>query len=534
MSEEKNSQQETEESQVGMDTFFSDSPAPVIQNPEKKGMSKNIRMLIAATAALIVIGCALTVILLTGKNSEQNESSLDIDSLAEGLLDDDEKNAVMLNPESADDLKEIRISNIDQFRVYQNAEKTSEDDAGYTIEGYEDIPLDTGYLSTLVKNASELSADQLVEENAPDLEKYGLSNPVSQVVMSYQDGTDFEFSVGSTSPMDSSKTYCAVDGSVYLVKSSLMNNYQKELKFFFSKTILEKPADDAYPIVESLRIQRKDLEKDLYMEYAYDVAEDDSVGGTAATHVLREPVFAYLNVEKSVDVTNGMFGLTAAEIVKTHPSAEELENAGISDPFCTVTMICDDGNSYILKIGDSYTTESGSAAYYAVLDGTDILYGIADTRAVWATVQAGDITSANIFGTYVWDIAVLDVTAGDKKLVFNGSGTDQNDYVVTENNQECDTERFRQFYKFLLYIYGEELYLDADLPASAPDAEIHLVSQDSREDYIISFYKMGGLNAMIAVNGIPTYKIRSSCVDTVLHNIDIFDNPDEEFIMTWQ
>ena len=133
MSEEKNSQQETEESEAGKDTFFSDAPAPVIQNPEKKGISKNIRMLIAAVTALIVLGGALTAVLLTNKNSEQDVDSLDVSSLAEGLLDDDEKNAVMLNPESADDLKEIIISNQDDFRVYKNAEKTSEDDAGYTI-----------------------------------------------------------------------------------------------------------------------------------------------------------------------------------------------------------------------------------------------------------------------------------------------------------------------------------------------------------------------------------------------------------------
>ncbi len=534
MSEEKNSQQETEESQAGMDTFFSDSPAPVIQKPEKKGMSKNVKMLIAAVAALVILGGALTAILLVNKNSEQDTSSLDVDSLAEGLLDDDEKNAVMLNPESADDLKEIRISNQDAFRVYKNAEKTSEDDAGYTIEGYEDIPLDTGYISTLVKNASQLSADQLVEEKASDLEKYGLDKPVSQVVMSYQDGTDFTFSVGSVSPMNNAQTYCAVDGNVYLVKSSLMNNYEQGLKFFFSKTVLEEPAEEEYPIVESLRIQRQDLNTDLYMEYAYDVTEDDSVGGTAATHVLREPVFAYLNVEKSADVTNGLFGLTANEIVTVHPSETELEQAGMNQPFCTVTMVCDDGNTYVLKLGNQYQTESGESNYYAVLEGTDILYGIADSRAVWATVQAGDITSANIFGTYVWDIATLEVTAGEKKLLFNGSGTDQNDYTVTKNGETCDTERFRLFYKFLLYIYGEELYLDAELPASAPEAEIHLVSQNGKEDYVISFYKMGGLNAMIAVNGTPTYKIRSSCVDTVLHNIEIFDNPDEEFVMTWQ
>ncbi len=532
MSEKEHSEQQ--EPEAGMDTFFSDSPAPVISNPEKKGMSKNVKTLIAAVAALAVLGGALAVALSVTKDSGEEVSSIDIDTMANQLLDDDEKNAVLLNPEVSDDLKEIRISGKDDFRVYQLSPKTDDADAVYTIEGYEDIPLDKGYISTLVNNASELSATQLIEENASDLSKYGLSNPVSEVVMCYQDGTEFKFSVGDASPTDSSQVYCAVDGSVYFIKSSLMHSYAQNLKFFFSKTILEKPDDDNYPIVDSLRIQRQNLDTDMYMEYAYDVQEDSSVGGTAATHVLREPIFAYLNVEKSSDITNGMFGLTAEEIVTVHPSEEELAKAGTDNPFCTVTMACDDGNTYVLKFGNTYTTESGSTAYYTVLEGTDILYGVADTRAVWAAVQPGDITSANIFATYVWNIATLDVTAGDKKLNFVGEGSDQNDYTVTKNGETCDTERFRQFYKFLLYVYGEELYLDAELPDSAPDAEVHLTTQNGREDYTVSFYKLEGLTSVIAVNGTPTYKIRSSCVDTLLHNIEIFDNPDEEFIMTWQ
>ncbi len=534
MSEKKFSQQQdTEDSQAGMDTFFADAPVTVSENPEKKGLSKNIRTLIAAVAALVILGGALTAVLLLNPGPEEETDSVDVSSLANQLLDDEDK-AILLNDESADDLTEIQISNTDQFRVYQMADKTEDTDAVYTIEGYESIPLDKDYLSTLVKNASSLSADQLIEENPEDLAKYGLSTPAADVVMHYRDGTDFAFSVGSVSPMDSTKTYCAVNGSVYLIKTSLMANYQKNINFFFSTVILEKPADDQYPIVESLRVQRKNLDYDLYMEYAYENVEDTSVGGTAATHVLREPVFAYLNVEKSSDITNGMFGLTAAEIAAIHPSEEEIENAGLNDPFCTVTMSCDDGNTYVLKFGNTYTTASGSTAYYTLLEGTDILYGVADTRAVWTTVQPGDITSANIFGTYVWNIARLDVTAGDEKLAFAGQGTNQDDYIVTKNGQECDTERFRLFYKFLLYIYGEELFLDMELPDHAPDAEVHLATQNGREDYTISFYRLSGLTSMIAVDGVPTYKIRSSCVDTVLHNIEIFDNPDEDFIMTWQ
>ena len=262
MSEKEHSEQQ--EPEAGMDTFFSDSPAPVISNPEKKGMSKNVKTLIAAVAALAVLGGALAVALSVTKDSGEEVSSIDIDTMANQLLDDDEKNAVLLNPEVSDDLKEIRISGKDDFRVYQLSPKTDDADAVYTIEGYEDIPLDKGYISTLVNNASELSATQLIEENASDLSKYGLSNPVSEVVMCYQDGTEFKFSVGDASPTDSSQVYCAVDGSVYFIKSSLMHSYAQNLKFFFSKTLLEKPDDDNYPIVDSLRIQRQNLDTDMY------------------------------------------------------------------------------------------------------------------------------------------------------------------------------------------------------------------------------------------------------------------------------
>lgn len=530
MSENNFSEQnETEEFEAGKDTFF----AETVNSPEipvKKGMSKNIKALLISIIALVLAGSVLTILLLTQKDEESDV--LDTESMAEALNDD--AGAVLLNEETADNLKEIQIVNEDQFRVYQVSAKTDDTEAVYTIEGYEDIPLDTGYISTLVNNGSELSADRLVEENAEDLAKYGLSEPSAKVVMTYADGTKFEFSVGDVSPTETTEVYCAVGNNVYLVKNSLVSNYQKKTDFFFSKIMLEKPAEEDMPIVESLRINRKDLDYDLYMEYSYEQAEDDSVGGTAATHILYEPVFAYLNVEKSSDVISSMFGLTAEEIAEIHPTAESLAQAGMNDPFCTVTMKCDDGETHVLKFGNTYTTaESEKTAYYAMIDDTDILYGVADTRAVWTTVQAGDITSANIFGTYVWDIAELNVTAGGKELTFSGEGEDAKTYTVTKNGETCDVERFRNFYKFLLNIYGEELYLDMELPATTPDAEVHLTTQDGKEDYTISFYKTDSLNAMIAVNGTPTYKIRSSCIDTLIHNVEIFDGT-EEFAMTWQ
>ncbi|MDE6087040.1 MAG: DUF4340 domain-containing protein [Oscillospiraceae bacterium] len=528
---------ENETTDAGMETFFADSPAVNYETAPQPGMSRNVKYLIAGVLALVILGTALTILLLLSKQQEDSQP-IDTDSLAEQLLDDEDK-AVLVNPQEADDLQAIEISNpgnSENFRVYLKTPATEESNAVYTIEGLEDVALDTGLISTLVNNASELSANSLVSENIPDseLSKYGLNQPAADVIMHYADGTDFAFSVGNPSPMDDSATYCLINQNLYLVKTSLMANYQKASSSFVSSTILEDPGDENRPIVETLRIARENLDYDIVLEYDEETASDDTVGGTASQHKMIEPVPVFLNVERSSDIISGMFGLTAVEVAQIHPSESDLIRAGIDHPFCTVTMQCDDGNQYILHFGKSYTTKNDTSAYYAYLEGVNLLYGVSESRAVWTSVLPGDIHSANIFNTYVWDIADLDIITDSQELHFSGTGTGSDDYTVTKNGETCDTERFRLLYRFLLNIYGDELFFETDLPAGDPDVEISLRTQDGKEDYKITFYQTSDLNGIIAVDDIPTYKIRSSCIDTIRHNLEIFDNPDEEFILTWQ
>ncbi len=530
MDEEKQNLSEQEElQQAGLDTFFADQ-APQEKKPERTGgMSKSVKGLIAGVSALVLLGGGLTAALLLGgddgEDAGQSGSSGSVGDASEPSGD-----MILLNPSLAADVTQVEIDGAESFTVYRSAEATEESDAVYSIKGMEDIPMNTNLLSTLIRNGSELSANQLVEENAADLSKYGLSDPEADVTMHYADGTKFRFAVGSESPMDSTATYCEVDGDVYLVKSTLMGNYANASKLFVSNTVLAEPADEDYPIVNYVRVEREDLDYDIYLEYADD---GESSGGTAAAHVMREPIFTYLNPDKSVDVTNGMFGLTAIEIADVHPTDTVLGDAGILEPLCTVTMDCDDGSTYRLYLGNPYTTESGTKCYYAYLEGVDVLYGISESAAVWATMQPGDITSANIFGTMVWDIGTLEASVGGKTLLFEGEGEDEDTYVVTKNGEACDTERFRLFYRFILNIYGEELCLGEELPEREPDGFVHVRTQDGSEDYTVSFYKLDNLNMMVAVNDQPSYKIRTSCLEAIEHNIDIFDT-DEEFILTWR
>ncbi len=518
MSEEKQKPEEVytaENAEQEADTIFG-STLPKTDAVQSGGLSKNTKRLLLGVIVLVLLGGGLAAVLLTSDKETPAEDS---------TLSTEEK--ITLNSRNAEDVTGIDVQDAEAFAVECSADGT------YSIAGLEDVTMDAALLSTLVNNGSELEADSLVEEDAADLSIYGLADTAAEVTMHYADGTDFSFRVGDAAPMGSAQTYCEVDGDVYLVRTSLLANFRKTPDKFVSTVVLAEPAEEDYPIIDSVRIERDDLDYDIYLEYDHEGSEDDSTGGVAATHVMKEPLFSYLSVDKSVAVTNGMFGLTALEIVDVHPTEKALADAGLDEPFCSVEMQCADGNTYHLEIGDAYESATGTACYYAQFEDVPLIYGLTSEDAAWARIQPGDITSANIFVSYVWDIGTLDIHAGDEDFLFKGEGTEQADYEVTKNGEVCDTERFRLLYRFLLNIYGEELYF-GELPDGEPQAEVHLVSQDGKEDYTVSFYQQTDMKTIIARDGVPSYVVRTSCLDTLLHNLEIFDDPDTAFKETWQ
>ena len=528
MSEEKDTQEKqeytAENASAEADTIFGgETVQTAAEQPGKGGMRKNTRLLIVCGAVLLVLAGTLTAVLLN-KDGGTAENSSETDATQE---------AVSLNSISGAEVERLDVKGeTESYTLVQTAPAEGDSRAVFTIEGYEDVRMNNNLLSTLPYNAGTLEADSLVEENAADLERYGLKDPRAEVTAHYADGSEFTFGIGIVSPLDSSQTYCLIDGDVYLVRTSLTGNFLFAPADFVSSTVIEEPENKDYPIVQSVRIERKDLEDDLYIEYDYEGQENNNESGSAATHILVEPVFTYLNLERSLSITNGFFGLTAKEIVALHPEKADFAKYGLDDPFCTATTVCDDGNTYVLQIGDSYTAEDGAKCYYTYLEGVNVIYGITEENDAWATVQAKDIFSPLIFDTYVWSLESVDVMARDQKVHFDCEGTKKEDFVVTKDGKTVDTERFRQLYQFILSMYADDLYLE-EIPGQEPDAEITLTTQ-SGHSYTVSFYQQSTLQTLVARDGVPTFTIRTSSLDTLAHNLEIFDDMEQEFTLTWQ
>lgn len=498
-----------------------------------------IGVICGAAVVLLLVG---GIVLLTRPTGEDSSSET-----TEAITQSPEEQAALtLSDASADDVKRISITNeTGSYQVVptknisgnkEDSTDTTETDITFGIEGWEDLPTNTALIGTLANNTASLQAEQCVEEHTEDLEKFGLGKDATQVEMQFNDGSTFSFRIGDSVVGGSSNYFALADSdTVYTVKTSLVANFSKAATDFLSTTILEEPAEEEMPEIGTVTLERADLETPIVLEQR-DTSNDENTGGTMSDHQMTSPISAYLSVERSTDIIEGLFGLTASKILEVRPDEQAKEDAGITEPFATLTLDCTDG-SYVLKIGKAVTEtneeDNTKSTYYPVmLNDEGMLYAVAADKCPWATITPTGLASKLVFTTYVWDISELEVTADGKQVSFANSGTDKDTASVTKDGKPVDTERYRLFYAFLLQTAAEEVVL-GDAPTGTPDAEIHYRTADGKEDRTVAFYQVDDFNCYITVNGQLSFQCRSGYLDALRHNLEIFDT-DEDFQTTWQ
>lgn len=507
-------------------------------------MNKRIKGIVLGCSLLAVLGGALAFLLLTDK-PEENSSSEDEHTHAKLLWD----------IENSDDIAKITVSKPDgtSFTATRKKEKTMTTDyqtqqnyetevVNYYISGLENLPMDTTGVRLLASRSNSISAGAVVQENPTDedLKKYGLDKTV-KVTFEVDNADNVSFEIGNRTPVaDYTYLRCGDDPTVYTVQTFAMEPFLKKPEEFLGTKLTQELASDDNTMVQSVRVHRKDLPYDISLEYDPYYVEENN-GGMSALHVMKEPIYCLLNVDKSEKITHGLYGLSAQQVVKPHPTAEDLTQYGFDDPFTTVDVRIDNGKTMHFELGNSYEVENTDASgkktsvkyYYGKLDGTDCIYGFSADEISYDDVQAADITAKTVIDIFVWDIGSLVYEAGDLKLAFEGKGTDKEDFVLKLNGEDTDLERYRLLYTYLLKAAAEDLVLEEIHPDTDPLVKVTVKRQDGKRDQELAFYDAGDMKAYIMINGQIRYRCRMSYVKTLIENLKIYNDTDKAFTMTW-
>lgn len=512
---------------------------------EKKGMRKGTKAIVASVGVLALLGGALAVLKLTEPEEQPAESSVVDDGEVVSLWSIESSAISNISVEKPDD------DSFSVYRVMEEQESTNSmtgetsvvEVANYYLEGYDDLPMKTVDIRTLATRVASVSSVEVIQENTPqsDLAKYGLDDPI-RVELTVDDSDPICFLVGDVTPV-SSYSYLMIEGenTVYTVTSSTVSQYREDWMAYLSTSVTSEPADDDETILETILVERSDLDYNFYFEYDSFYVENSN-GGSSAVHVMMEPLKCLLNAEKSSAVTHGIYGLTASRVEYPHPTEEQLIACGLTgeDSFVRVTTTTDAGDTIVFRLGNTYEVETEdengetvtNTYYYGYLDTVNCIYGFSADDIAFDDLEPSDITSKIIVDTYVWDIGRLTYTAGDLVLDFEGIGTSSDDYVVTCNGEDVEAERFRLLYTYLLKTAAEDLVLEDVTLTGAPMASIKLERQDGARTTDVAFYEADGMKAYIVVDGEVRFKCRKAYVNTLISNLKIF-HTEEEFTMTW-
>ena len=515
-------------------------------------MNKTAKGLIALSGVLVLLGGGYAALKLTedkGGESESSSSSETSESGKQVIIISDDTPDGPDNPNSNIEygvIKTVDVKNpTDELHVVQSGKGTNESGSSYTtytLDGYQDVAMDNSVIGTLANNANELTSEDVIAENCKDIAKYGLADPQTTVDIKYESGKEFRMLIGDEAPSGDA-TYVMIDGvdTVYTVRDSVLTNYKRTAVEFVDKTLLKSPEET--PVVKELKIERGDIDYNIVIKYDEKADDPDYTGGTSSSHLLVEPTKAYLAVERSTNVVSGMFGLSAAGIYSVHCTDADIAEAGLSDPFCRVTMSCEDGSEYVLLLSELFTDSEYGKCCYGMLEGGNVIFIISEDKAQWTTVMPVDIASKIFLAAYVWNLSDLSVecNTGDKaEFRLTKKNPDEKkdsykaeDFNITKNGESFDSERFRQFYGFLISGNAENFALGEEIPATEPMVKMQYTDSYTGETETLEFYEKTAMSALIVVDGEAKFTVTKSFVDTLIHNVQILDT-DEEFKLTWK
>ncbi len=515
-------------------------------------LSKTTRTVIIAAAVLLVLGALLLVLMMTGSDNNDSsgaatdESGTSESSSAEAESSSSGSDKTAITDKEQENVLRLEVTNDTGSFSFdrQQREVSSTDDDGnvststeyyWTSPELEGVDHNDSTIGSLVRCMAGLSAYSTVEENAEDLEKYGLAEPAAEVKLTFDDGSTADICFGIRNPAATNYVYCLTKGSNDVMQASWYSTGSVfyDIKDFVNLVLTESYDANNAQELDYLTIERKDLDEPIRIKYMYDIAEasedEDSVITTFNTHRITAPITAELDTTNGQTVCYGLYALSASSCEYINATEEDIAAVGLDDPFCKVSFKYG-SKARVLLLGNEIRSEadddSGTSTvtgYYAMFEGGDIIYSISTDNAPWYTCQVQDIMSRRPISPYIYTVDTLTVTTPDAEYVFTVSG-DADDHSFTCGDTVLNDSSFKSFYQHLITSMGEELYFSDEQPEPYITVDFKYREEYwdtyGRSEDIIVFYKSDDRKNIVSVNGSIIYKVRQIYTQRLLENIE--------------
>lgn len=364
---------------------------------------------------------------------------------------------------------EVEAENIKTLVFQLEGEKVTwvQEDGAWSLEGWDDFPVDAGKISNLTAAIKSLKAGRTLND-IQNLQDYGLKEPVNTVQVTLNDGTTETIHIGNKNP-STNDTYVYLDEEkekVYTVADDLGTT--------FSGTVFDFAKGEEYPSLVASSIKKIEVTK-KENSYIVENTEDSSTGWYVTDEAGGQKKADSTEASSLQSTIAGMgfsgyyaydcedwsaYGLDKPrmelKIVYTQEDTTEEEDEDKKAEPVTKEMTLYVGN------------RSQDGNYYVRLNDSAEVHGI--SQSTIDTIKNGeafDYWNKTMDGITLADMDHLDVTYGGKTYTMKQTVTEKAESSDTEeetktvttyyvNDEEVDGTDFASFYNAALGVLCQE------------------------------------------------------------------------------
>lgn len=480
-------------------------------------MKKNTKIILGSVIGLAVLGAATLALVLTQPKDDTANSGTSSDT------------SVSITDYETDDISTLTVTNESGEYTINRLGKEK-----WGIDSIPEALANSSSYSNAMSSAGGMSAKQVVEENATDLAKYGFDKPTATIKMTFKDNKadDVTCLVGIKYEGENS-WYVKTDKSntVYLVSNSGVSFAMNDKLSYVNKSTLVASYDSKNDTVNRVRVERKDLEKDIVLDKLPEEKEKE-FSSTYVAYAMSSHNGILADDELDQKVVYGLYGISASDVFAVSPTDEQKKQAGLDDPDCTVTMVSNEDTVTKLSIGSAVynvtkNEETGEeiktiTGYYGMLSDKDAIYVFSPDDLPWLTVTPESILYKLFLTPYIYYLDGVTIYDSDRKAYDFKIVGDADNASFSYDGKEVDAAKFKSFYQYLLSAYAEQIYLD-DL--TDDNKFIAGITYDHREEGkendAVEFYSSeSDRTCIIVVNGDVRYKVRQIYATRLLENLN--------------
>lgn len=400
----------------------------------------------------------------------------------------------------------IRIQNeLDDFTII------TRDDNTMAVETYQELLPDTVAITSLCDSLSYLTAVTQTTANEA-AEAYGLNPPKATVTVTYHDGTTATLLIGNPSK-GTQGYYCAREGEkeLYIIESVLAETLFQDGMQWIGKVLIAPPTankDDESGQAQLLNLWLTGTCREKPLEIITDVNAEYPGMTYVSSYVIRAPYLRAVDSDYFTTVAPAMTYLKASGVAAVHPSVEQLDAFGLSDPYSVAAFTLSVVSTKAAENGGTETShyndrehmvllggKNENGDYYALIDQYDIVYTISPSSVPWAEMQYEDVVSKLLFMKAITSVDSITVTDNGEAKVFAlehrpDAATRDEQMIVRADNKTYGTAEFRVLYQLMIGIKRVAAKEEGATPAGEPVLTLKMTFNDGTAPMEVSFYPM--------------------------------------------